>query len=251
MHLATGPVVLNMPLVELPHCEAAPSSLAQQLAQAKLVTLDPWARDALIEVDSRHFSVAQSFVRQGLAYVPGQLDETIEDAVAERRGYWRCAPLTSLFSAANTTADPRALAAIALMESEYQEGVPWPWTINWRGKAMRYRTRGEAVRAARQLLAIGDELFDVGLMQVHWRYHKGRFTSLDAAFSPLINIRVADAILMREFQRSGDWLKAIARYHAPSNKQRGERYAHGVMQKLAKVNRESSSNSFRSQENPL
>lgn len=252
IQLGTGPLQLHMPLVQLPTCDPKNvTALAGQFSKAQLVAVDPQRRDALVQLAGKQYSVAQSFVRQGLAFAPGHIDQSIEDAVAERRGYWRCAPLTVLFRAAGTESDERVLAAIALNESELQPGVPWPWTINHAGKPLRFQTRAQAVSAAKRLIAAGDERFDVGPMQVNWFYHKTRFTSIEAAFSPVTNIRVADSILMNEFKRVKDWHTAVARYHAPGNPERGRRYAKGVQQKLAKVVREITQWNVRSLENLL
>lgn len=238
VQLASGDLVLDLPLSQLPACNASPTTLHLQLAKSSLVSLDPLMRDALVHFNGSTYSVAQSFIRQGLAYAPGKLDQHVEDAAAERRGFWRCAPITSLFQAAGTSADERVLAAIALKESEFHPGIPWPWTINWRGKSLRFNTRDAAIQQAKNIIASGDELFDIGLMQVNWFYHKKRFNSLESAFSPLLNIRAADSILIEEYRRVNDWVQAVARYHSPSNSQRGLVYANGVIQKLATVHRE-------------
>jgi hypothetical protein len=252
LQLATGPLALKLPLIALPHCDAtakeAYSSLVAQFARASLLAVDPTASDAVVVLDRKQFSVAQSFITHGLAMAPGVLSSSIESAVAERRGYWRCAPVTVLFHTAQTINDAQVLAAIALKESELDSGVAWPWTINSRGKSLYFASRSKAIDAAKRLLAAGDDLFDVGLMQINWRYHKTRFPSLEAAFSPLANIRAADAILNEEYRRTGDMRKAIARYHSPGNVQRGQAYAAGVMEKLAKVIREVAQHNVRSQE---
>ena len=60
---------------------------------------------------------------------------------------------------------------------------PWPWTLNIKGTGYRYKTRLKAHSALKQALQT-TSLVDVGLGQVNWHYHKGRFSSTWQALDP-------------------------------------------------------------------
>lgn len=128
------------------------------------------------------------------------------------------------------------LYAIALRESGLN-GQAHPWTINHRGAARYFRSKAEAVAEAKRLIELGDEWFDVGYMQVHWRFHKARFTSVDDAFEPKTNIRTGARILMEEFARTGSVANAVARYHrgGAGLDERGRAYVAGVTSNLMKI----------------
>lgn len=108
---------------------------------------------------------------------------------------------------------PKLLYAIATGESGLR-GVPHPWTLNVRGKSYYFKTREAAWKHASDLVANGEEWFDVGLMQIHWRIHKGRFTSLWDAFDVNTNIAAGAAILKENYLRTKSVTQAVAHYHS-------------------------------------
>ena len=153
-------------------------------------------------------------VRQGQAsWVPPRLDEATSSAMAEGRGLWRFIRPTAIFESVGTRTSPEVLAALALGESG-RNGRYWPWTINFEGRPYYFNVRSEAVNFARTLLNNGDLAFDVGLMQVHWRWNSERFASIDEAFDPVANIRAADQIIQEHFRAVGSMSNAIGRYHS-------------------------------------
>ncbi|MDE2581337.1 MAG: transglycosylase SLT domain-containing protein [Rhodospirillales bacterium] len=91
---------------------------------------------------------------------------------------------------------------------------PWPWTINADGVGQFFRTKAQAVAAVRALRRAGVQSIDVGCLQVNLRDHAGAFRSLDQAFDPPANARVAAAFLVRLFARAQDWRQAVAAYHS-------------------------------------
>lgn len=107
----------------------------------------------------------------------------------------------------------KVLYSLALTESG-RNGKPWPWTINYAGKSFYFSDR-EALHDAMQLLiANGKRNFDVGPMQIHWRYHSGLFQSTWAATDPLTNMMAGAQILLDRYNEYGNWVKAIAAYHS-------------------------------------
>ncbi|WP_420715467.1 transglycosylase SLT domain-containing protein [Cupriavidus sp. D39] len=144
---------------------------------------------------------------------PETLDEGAQVALVERRGGWACAPKAEAFAQMSARVDPRILASIAMSESAYR-GRPWPWTLNVAGRGMYFATREDAHAAINQLVSEKRCNFDVGIMQINWCYHGQRFASSWDALAPATNIRVAEAILSENLQRSGSAMKAVAWYHS-------------------------------------
>lgn len=172
-------------------------------------------------------SVRGALVRNGFAY---DLKDTalfgyLEEAVAMRTGVWSGIKKTTLFDsvAKKKNINPDILYALAMNESR-KGGTPHPWTINVSGKGYYFGTREEAWRAANWLLKKKVTSFDVGLMQVNWKYHGHRFNSLWDAFQPSTNIEVAAEIVLENYKATNDWGKAVTWYHNRVDKQRGRNY---------------------------
>lgn len=109
-----------------------------------------------------------------------------------------------------------------------EETLAWPWTINHRGKAFFFSGRKQAVAYARDILANGDEHFDVGYGQINWFYHKDRFDSLEEAFDPIANLVQAATILQEQKSRPecATWALAIGCYHRPGRRSKDLKIAH-------------------------
>lgn len=107
----------------------------------------------------------------------------------------------------------RVLYSLALTESA-QKGRPWPWTMNYGGRSYYFADRATLHRAMEILIAQGRTNFDVGIMQIHWRYHARLFGSTWEATDPTTNVWAGARILIDRFNESGNWVKAIAAYHS-------------------------------------
>lgn len=117
--------------------------------------------------------------------------------------------------ATNVPAD--ILYAVALAESgrSYQgELLPWPWTLNIEGRSIFCESQGEAIVLATEAIN-REQLVDVGLTQVNWRWHQQRFTRVDDALVPMLNLKAGATILREQYELSGDWWQAVGRYHDP------------------------------------
>lgn len=121
-----------------------------------------------VSVDARDVSLVGLMVRSGWLQPP-ELDDDAQAAIAEGRGGWACAKAETPFVLMHTSVDPKVLAGIALNESAYN-GRAWPWTLNVAGRGFFFRSRDDAYGAMRALIAAGRYDFDVGIMQVNWRY---------------------------------------------------------------------------------
>jgi len=124
------------------------------------------------------------------------------------------------------------LAAIASTESgRYHDRlkmkVPWPWTINARGRGYFFETKEEAVKAAKKLIDMGIRSMDVGCMQVNLEHHPTAFTSLEDAFEPSSNVAYAAQFLRTNYDIDGSWKKAAASYHSRTPS-RGSAYVQRV-----------------------
>ena len=138
----------------------------------------------------------------------------------------------ALWASAATAAIPRAyrvvaletavpvgvLYAVALQESRAALGrgvrEPWPWTLNVRGVGYRFGSRRAVYLALNTLLKRGETHVDVGLMQVHWRFHAPKLGNSWAALNPYHNLRVGASILTACFRQTGNWTAATGCYHS-------------------------------------
>jgi soluble lytic murein transglycosylase-like protein len=138
--------------------------------------------------------------------------------------------------AEETGVSSKLLFAIALRESG-RNGQPHPWTINVRGVGHYFSSKAEAVSFASKLLKNGEELFDVGFMQVNWRWHKHRFNSIEDSFDQLVNVRAGADILLEEYGRTRSVVRAVARYHRGSAEldSLGQNYVAGVRRNMVKL----------------
>jgi len=123
----------------------------------------------------------------------------------------------------------RLFYAIALTESRRftpsGRVLPWPWTLNVAGEALRFPSRRAAWQALRSFLAQGIRLIDIGLMQVNWHYHARRLENPWQALEPYHKLRVGAQILREQYNRSGNWLVAAGHYHNPGTTPRHKRLA--------------------------
>lgn len=186
------------------------------------------------QITSSNHAATASLIRAGHAvWANGRVDALTIDAMAEGRGIWAATPLTTLAQVADTSIPADVLTAIAIKESGLSNRF-WPWTINWNGRSFYLESRETAVDAARYLLSQGIHNFDVALMQVNWRWHKHRFASIESAFDPIVNLKVASEILTENFKATGNWQSAIARYHSRTPS-RAQPYLAGVLKHLGTV----------------
>ncbi|MBA1445572.1 MAG: transglycosylase SLT domain-containing protein [Chromatiales bacterium] len=126
--------------------------------------------------------------------------------------------------------------AVALTESRWATSsgrtLPWPWSLNVAGQAMRFPSRKAAWQALRTFLDQGKRRVDIGLMQINWGYHAKRFGDPWQALDPYHNLRVGAQILQNEYHRSDDWLEAAGRYHNPGTSPKQQRLAAAYRQRV-------------------
>lgn len=150
----------------------------------------------------------------------------LDEAIALRKGQWGCSNRTLLWDLAakrKGVPDGKILYSLAMNESK-RNNYPYPWTINVFGRGYFFKSREDAYVAAKWLIQNGYTLFDVGIMQINWKYHGRRFESLWDAFQPSTNIDVAADILLENYQSTNDWARSIKWYHNRTSAERGNRY---------------------------
>lgn len=112
---------------------------------------------------------------------------------------------------------PEVLHAIALTETGRKSNGrvrPYPWAINREGKGFWFATRDEAMAFARQSLAEGRDSFDVGCVQINFRWHGHAFPSLDDMFDPEWTATYAAQFLRNLYEERGSWSEAAGAYHS-------------------------------------
>ena len=77
-----------------------------------------------------------------------------------------------------------------------------------------FDTKAEAIAAVNGHRACGARSIDVGCMQVNLMHHPDAFASLDEAFDPDANARIAAQFLQQLLAQTGSWPLAVAGYHS-------------------------------------
>jgi soluble lytic murein transglycosylase-like protein len=157
---------------------------------------------------------------------------------AERRGDPAPLPPGYLAMGQRHGVPPLLLYGVALQESKDlfgEQSLPHPWTLCVRGKALRFSTQAGAVQHLQACVAGGVTNVDCGLMQVNWRYHQHRLQSFARALDPYPNMAVGAQLLREHFNATGDWFKAVGRYHHPSDNVRAAAYARSVFARLSRI----------------
>jgi hypothetical protein len=109
------------------------------------------------------------------------------------------------------------LHAVALNETgRKSEGRlrPWPWAINREGQGFWFDSYEEALAFARASLAEGRPSFDVGCVQINYRWHGHAFPTLEDMFDPEWTATYAAQFLRTLYEERGDWTAAAGAYHS-------------------------------------
>jgi hypothetical protein len=132
------------------------------------------------------------------------------------------------------------LFGVALQESRMIFGgsaLPYPWTLDVRGRAERHDTYADARDALTGYLQRGITNVDCGVMQVNWHSHSGLLRSAGQALDPYYNLAVGARILKQNYAATGTWVKAVGIYHTGSfagleRRARAMQYVVGVASQL-------------------
>lgn len=94
--------------------------------------------------------------------------------------------------------------------------VVWPWTANTSGEGAFFGSKLALEAHVREQQSRGIKSTDVGCMQINQRWHGDKFTSLEAATDPAINVDYAARFLKALYNETRDWWQAAGRYHSSS-----------------------------------
>jgi hypothetical protein len=114
---------------------------------------------------------------------------------------------------------PRVLHAVALTETGRKSNGrirPYPWAINREGKGYWFKSREEAITFARESVAANRPSFDVGCVQINYRWHGHAFPSLEDMFNPEWTATYAAQFLRTLYEERGSWSEAAGAYHSLS-----------------------------------
>jgi hypothetical protein len=146
------------------------------------------------------------------------------------------APAVPAARAADGSEDPSELCERAIVNGARRGGVPvevlhavalnetgrkdegnlraWPWAINREGKGYWFKSYEEALAFAKESLAAGRTSFDVGCVQINYRWHGHAFPSIEAMFDPEWTATYAAQFLRTLYEERGDWSAAAGAYHS-------------------------------------
>jgi Transglycosylase SLT domain len=109
------------------------------------------------------------------------------------------------------------LYAVALTETgQHRDGRmrAWPWAINREGKGHWFKSRDEALAFGKASLAAGRRSFDVGCVQINYRWHGHAFPSLEDMLDPEWTATYAAQFLRTLYEERGSWSEAAGAYHS-------------------------------------
>jgi len=113
--------------------------------------------------------------------------------------------------------------SIALAESGRTTQVfgfkVWPWALNINRESYYPESKAAAVLLIEQAISQGNNQFDVGLMQVSWRFHKAKFES-NAVYALDVgaNLRAGAKIFSEFMAQADDVWQAVGFYNAGASK---------------------------------
>lgn len=123
----------------------------------------------------------------------------------------------ALAAAATHGVPSQIMLAIARVETGRQRDgtlYPWPWAVNEAGRSHWFQTRAEAEAHVMAALDKGQNNIDIGCFQVNIRWHGAQFSSLQTMFDPAENADYAARFLVKNHEKTGNWVDAVARYHS-------------------------------------
>ena len=101
------------------------------------------------------------------------------------------------------------LLALSKVESNMN-----PNALNIQGRGVVYSSKEEVIKAVKQVLQEGITSIDIGLMQINWHWHGGKFKSLEEMLKPEVNVEYAAKLLCSLYEQHGSWNLAVRYYHS-------------------------------------
>ena len=154
------------------------------------------------------FVAALAAALSAFAPLPARAEEDPDAALCER---------AIVNGARRAGVPPEVLQAVALTETGRKSGGrmrPCPWAINREGKGYWFKSREEALAFAEDSVRQGRKSFDVGCVQINYRWHGHAFPSLNDMFDPEWTATYAGQFLRTLYEERGDWSAAAGAYHS-------------------------------------
>ena len=134
-----------------------------------------------------------------------------------------------LFAAQKHDIPPELLFTLAHKESELGSiNMPHPFAMNFRGDSFYFDSRSELYTNVKYLLDNGHRSFDLGPVQVNWKWHGEKFEDLWEATHPARNLNVGAAYYREQYDKCGDWFTAAGLYHS-FTPEKAENYRNGFI----------------------
>lgn len=115
----------------------------------------------------------------------------------------------------------KLLWSLALNESQVKTNlgrvIAWQYTLNHKGAGYYFNTANELKAKINSLILSGETLFDVGIAQVNYHWHKDNFDSVDEMIDPHKNLTYAARYLKLHYKKTRNWWQAVGLYHSPRN----------------------------------
>ena len=122
--------------------------------------------------------------------------------------------------------------AVGLLETGGRNGLQ-PYAMNIEGRASSNPTLEAALATFDAAHRRGASLIDIGCMQINYRWHGDKFSSVTEMFDPARNVDYAARFLRELKEREKTWTLAVARYNAgPNNNAAQRQYVCGVIRKM-------------------
>lgn len=99
----------------------------------------------------------------------------------------------------------------------------------------RFNSVNEAEAFLNRMFASGYRNIDVGMMQINWRVHGGRFANVRQALEPTNNLNYAVRYLL-EHRQTRDWWGSVGRYHSGTSTY-ANRYIKSVYNMYLRIHR--------------
>ncbi len=122
--------------------------------------------------------------------------------------------------------------SVGLLETGGRNGLQ-PYAMNIEGRASSNPSLEAALATFEAAHRRGASLIDIGCMQINYRWHGDKFSSVTEMFDPARNVDYAARFLRELKEREKTWTLAVARYNAgPNNNAAQKQYVCGVIRKM-------------------
>ena len=126
----------------------------------------------------------------------------------------------------------KLLTSISLVETgrvTKNKHYTWPWSANVEGQSYYFNNKESMIKFLKIKIQNKITNFDVGCMQINYKYHIKKESNLELFVDPNYNVNWAGIFLKELYKKHKSWNKAISRYHS-SNKLRMKSYLKKVYQ---------------------